>query len=88
MLTMLAAALIVLTSATASQAREAHAARNGRAFWAWLAISLPFLMITLAAVCILVCEPKLLWWVPPTGFGVDWRCQENVPESVSVCFRQ
>ena len=85
---MLAAALIVLTSATALQAREAHAARNGRAFWAWLAISLPFLITTVAAVWILVREPKLLWWMPPTGFGVDWRCQENVPQSVRVCFRQ
>ncbi len=87
MLTMLAVALTVLTSATALQAREAYAAGSGRGLGLWLVASLSLLIMAIALVWVLAREPKLLWWVPPTGFGVDWRCQENVPQWARVCFR-
>ncbi len=87
MLVMLAAALVVLAGGSVLQAREAFAVGNHRGSRLWSAVSLPLLLLSVAAIWFLVREPKLLWWMPPTGFGVDWRCQDNVPPSVSVCFK-
>jgi hypothetical protein len=87
MLVMLTLALMVLTVGAAMQAREAFVAGNFRRVRFWSAISLPFLILTISAVWLLMQEPKLLWWVPPTGFGIDWQCQDNVPPSVRVCFK-
>jgi hypothetical protein len=87
MLVMLTAAVIVLTGAVVLHAREALVSGNRRGFWRWSALSLPFLATACAALWLLMHKPKLLWWVPPTGFSVDWQCTDNVPPAYRVCFR-
>ena len=88
MLAMLTIALMVLTAGVAMQAREAYVVGKYRRGGFWSAIGLTFLFLTVSAIWFLIQEPKLLWWVPPTGFGVDWHCQDNVPPSVRVCFKR
>lgn len=78
--------LILLASGAVLEARKAFAAGNSRRGGFWLAISIPILMLAIFAIWLLVKEPKLLSWLPPNGFGIDWHCQDNTPISVRVCF--
>jgi len=87
MLVMLTLALMTLTAGAAMQAREAFVIGNFRRVRLWSAISQPLLILAISAVWLLLREPNLLWWTPPTGFGIDWQCQDNVPPSVRVCFK-
>ena len=87
MLTMLVVAFAVLTVATLLQARQVRATGKTMAALPWLIGSMIFGLITCTGVWTLAREPKLLWWVPPNGFGVEWQCTENVPPSARVCFR-
>ena len=88
MLVMLAAALLVLTAGVGIQARQALTVGTERRVAIWLAASLALLILTSFALWRLISRPELLWWTPPTGFGVEWQCQENVPPSVRVCFKR
>lgn len=88
MLVFIALAMLGLAVAAGMQAREGVVARDFRQTSRWSAITLPLLALGLALSWVLIRQPALLWWVPPTGFGVDWQCQENVPPDLRVCFRR
>jgi amino acid transporter len=87
MLVLIVIAFALLAGGTILRARGARLAGKQHAALLWLGATVPLAVISCTLAWVLVREPKLLWWVPPTGFGVEWQCTPNMPASARVCFR-
>ena len=84
----LLALLVVIVAALFTSAVRAWRWRDRRRSWtmglAGIALSIP----VAGLLAVFAHDPQALAWRWPTGFPLEWRCDQNRPQWAPVCLRR
>lgn len=83
---MLLVFLLLATGVAAFRLRQAITIGNRRVVWVSSAVGLPMLLLTFAAMWLLIRYPTLASRLPASGFSAEWQCA-TYDKGSKVCFK-